>query len=402
MNTNWEHPSKELENSCRFPFRIPWWNSLPVVFLLLLLLTSCREKEPVFSPTPYMLQIPDYFPTRLNIPADNPLTEEGVVLGRYLFYDGRLSGRTSPDSLMSCGTCHLQENSFECGVNHPRYVGGRPYGITGIQTPHVMLPLINLVFNESGYFWSGLVSADSPDSQKRNIEDIVYMGVVAPHEMAADTNRVKAMIQSIPGYPELFEKAFGSRTVTFRNISKAIAQFIRTLVSSNSRFDRYMRGELQLSAQELNGFVLFMTEDGGDCFHCHGGDGNPLFTTNLFYNNGKDTLFNDNRDRYAVTGDPNDHGAYKAPTLRNIELTGPYMHDGRFTTLEEVIDFYSSQVVWSPYISSLMHHVQDGGIQLLPSEKADLIAFLKTLTDDSFLTNPAYAKPAVFPDGTSQ
>ncbi|NVO19966.1 MAG: cytochrome-c peroxidase [Bacteroidetes bacterium] len=371
------------------------------VILILFGMYGCREKENAYQPTPYNLVIPKFFPTHLNIPADNPLTVEGIALGRYLFYDGRLSGRTVTDSMMSCGTCHLQKNSFECGIDHPKYQGGHPFGITGIQTPHVMLPLINLVWNETGYLWSGLVSEDGPDPAKRNIEDIVYMGVIAPHEMDADTNRVKAMIQSIPGYPELFEKAFGSRLVTFRNISKAIAQFIRTLVSSNSKFDRYLRGEEQLNTQELSGYVLFMTEDGGDCFHCHGGDGNPLFTTNLFYNNGKDAVFTDQRDRYSVTRNPADIGAYKATTLRNIELTGPYMHDGRYKTLEEVIDFYSEHVTWSPSISPLMHHVNDGGIHLLPAEKADLIAFIKTLRDEEFLTNPAFSKPALFPDGSS-
>jgi cytochrome c peroxidase len=209
---------------------------------------------------------------------------------------------------MSCGTCHLQERAFECGIDHPRFTGGRTFGITGIETPHVMLPLINLVWNESGYFWSGVISSDNPDPSRQTLEDIDNMGVIAPHELNSDTNRVKALFQATPGYPELFEKAFGSRTVTFRNISRAIAQFVRTLVSANSKFDRYLRGEEQLTEQELHGYVLFMTEDGGDCFHCHGGDGNPLFTTNLFYNNGKDTEFSDPRDRYSVTQDPADIG----------------------------------------------------------------------------------------------
>ena len=377
---------------------------LPFLTILLMLaaFSSCRKNEPGYQATAYTLKIPKFFPTHVNIPADNPMTVEGIALGRYLFYDGRLSGRTDPDSMMSCGTCHLQKNSFECGIDHPKFIGGRPFGITGIPTPHVMLPMINLVWNESGYLWSGAVSKSSPIPFFRNIEDIVTIAVLAPNEMSADTNRVKALIQGTPGYPELFEKAFGSRTVTFRNIAKAISQFVRTLVSANSKFDRYMRGEEQLSTQELSGFVLFMTENGGDCFHCHGGDGNPLFTTNLFYNNGKDTVFTDPGDRYSITLDPTDIGAYKAPTLRNIELTGPYMHDGRFKTLEEVIDFYSHKVEWSPSISPLMHHVHDGGIQLLPSQKADLIAFIKTLRDDEFLVNPDFARPAIFPDGSSR
>ncbi len=379
-----------------FISRVLLWGTL----MLGLFISACTHDETAFSPTPYQLTVPKFFPTRMNIPADNPMTVEGVELGRYLFYDGRMSGNTEPEKMMSCGTCHLQSKSFECGIDHPKFSGGRTFGITGILTPHYMLPMINLVWNESGYLWSGSISESNPNPSQRNIEDIVGMAVTAPHEFAGDTIKTKALIQSIQGYPELFEKAFGSRTVTMRNISKAIAQFVRTLISSGSKFDKYMRGEQQLSTQELSGYVLFMTEDGADCFHCHGGSGNPLFTTNLFYNNGKDSGFNDPRDRFSVTGDPKDHGAYKATTLRNIELTGPYMHDGRFKTLEEVIDFYSQGIIWSPYIHPLMHHANDGGIQLTPGEKADLIAFIRTLRDDAFLTNPAYGAPDKLPDGT--
>ena len=362
---------------------------------------SCSKDPKTFSPPELVkLKIPQFFPTRLNIPADNPLTKEGIALGRYLFYDGRLSGRTAPDSMMTCATCHLQSHAFECGIDHPKYSGGFTFGITGIPTPHVMLPMQNLVWNESGYLWNGSIYATNATINKRNIEDLVWMGVVAPHEMHGDTNQTRNLIQQIPGYPELFEKAFGSRTVTMRNISKAIAQFIRTLVSSNSKFDRYLKGDQQLSDQELSGYVLFTTEDGADCFHCHGGSGNPLFTTNLFYNNGKDSVFTDPRDRYAETGDPADIGAYRAPSLRNIEFTGPYMHDGRFKTIDEVINFYSQHIVKSPYVHPLMHHLNDGGIQLTPSEKADLKAFLLTLSDFTFITNLDYSKPALFPDGS--
>ena len=367
--------------------------------LLAFSFSDCKHDDTDYKPTPYVIAVPKFFPTHMNIPPDNPMTVEGVELGRNLFYDGRMSGKTDADSTMSCATCHLQSSSFECGINHPKFLGGRPFGITGIKTPHFMLPMINLVWNETGYLWSGAIYEGNTNTTQRNIEDIVGMAVTAPHEFAGDTNKTKSMIQSISGYPELFEKAFGSRTVTMRNISKAVAQFTRTLISSDSKFDRYMRGEEQLSVQELNGYVLFMTEDGADCFHCHGGSGNPLFTTNLFYNNGKDSVFNDSRDRFSVTGDPADKGAYKATTLRNIELTGPYMHDGRFKTLEEVIDFYSQGIIWSPNVHPLMHHAYDGGINLTQNEKTDLIAFIKTLRDDIFLTNPAFGPPTKLPDG---
>ena len=370
--------------------------------IIILLLFSCDEKDPApYVPTPYALEIPKYFPTQLNIPADNPLTEEGIMLGRYLFYDGRLSGRTDFDSLMSCGSCHIQANSFEPGINNNVFTGGRTFGLNGAPTPHVALPLINLVWNPNGYLWNGSIRRNNPDVNRRNLEDLVWMGVTAPHEMDGDTNRTKALIQQLPGYPELFEKAFGSKTVTMKNISRAIAQFVRTFVSADSRFDRYMHGELQITQQELNGFILFTTEEGADCFHCHGSSGNPLFTTNLFYNNGKDTEFNDPRDRYAVTGDETDRGAYKATTLRNINLMGPYMHDGRFQTLDEVISFYSHQVKMSPWVNPLMHHVAEGGVQLTPNEKSDLKAFILSLQDDNFLTNPDFAPPAVFPDGST-
>ena len=354
-----------------------------------------------YDPTPYELKIPKFFPTKLNIPPDNPMTFEGVELGRYLFYDGRLSGHSDPSMHMSCATCHLQKNSFECGVDHPKYSGGFPFGVGGKPTPHVMLPLVNLVWNHSGYLWNGLISNDNPNPYFRNIEDLVWMGVVAEHEMNSDTNSAKAAIQSIPEYRELFRKAFGSETVTMKNIGRAIAQFIRTLISANAKFDKYMRGEVQLSQSEMNGFVLFTTEEGADCFHCHGSYGNPLFTTNLFYNNGKDSLFTgehaDPRDRYHVTGDPSDRGAYKATTLRNIIKTGPYMHDGRYATLDDVLRFYNEQLVWSPYINPLMHHINNGGVLLTPAELDDLKAFLSTLHDEEFLNNPEFSRPARLP-----
>jgi cytochrome c peroxidase len=216
--------------------------------------------------------------------------------------------------------------------------------------------------------------------------------------MHSDTNRSKQVIARTKGYPALFKKAFGSEVVTMKNISRAIAQFVRTLVSSNSKFDRFLVGQAQLTSSELNGYVLFMTEQGADCFHCHGGDGNPLFTSNLFYNNGKDTIFTDPFDRRYITGNAADAGAYKAPTLRNLAFTAPYMHDGRFSSLDQVLGFYNSELVWSPAISPLMHHISTGGIKLTPLELADLKAFLLTLTDSSFITNPAFGKPDKFPD----
>ena len=135
-----------------------------VALFVLLFASACKPDDPEYNPTPYEIKVPKFFPTNMNIPADNPLTVEGVELGRYLFYDGRLSGQTQPCSMMSCGTCHLQSRSFECGIDHPKFTGGKTFGLTGIVTPHYMLPLINLVWNESGYLWSGSVCPDKRPS----------------------------------------------------------------------------------------------------------------------------------------------------------------------------------------------------------------------------------------------
>lgn len=350
---------------------------------------SCRKHLesdiiPIQKPTPYEINIPAGFPTILNIPENNPMTVEGIELGRSLFYDSRLAGRADEGKYMTCASCHIQENSFIIGQPRPH-----PFGIDGIPTHHAMLPLINLIWNPGTFGWNGSVPS---------IEEDVLGVITDPTEFNSSYEAVEQAIREIPGYPKLFNKAFGTEEVTVDRIARAIAQFVRILISADSKFDKYLRGEIQLSASELNGFVLFTTEEGADCFHCHGGAGNPLFTTHLFYNNGKDTIFDDPSDRYSITGDPMDQGGYKASTLRNIEFTQPYMHDGRFNSLEEVINFYSHNLLWSPYIDPLMHHIATGGTQLTPNEKADLKAFLLTLSDNTFVTNPEFSKPEKFPD----
>ncbi len=337
-----------------------------LLLLITVIISSCRKPTEKFSATPYNLEIPKFFPTKLNIPEDNPLTVEGIELGELLFHDTRLSGYTgsNPDSMMSCATCHRREHAYDVGIDNPRFPNGVTHGVTGIATPHSPMPLFNLVFNHEGYFWNGMIHPSNPDAQKRTLENVVRMGIIAPHEMNTTVEKAVAAIQRDATYPTLFQKAFGTEEITIERIEKAIAQYLRSLVSSNSKFDRYLRNDENLSPQELRGYILFATEEGADCFHCHGSDGNPLFTTNLFYNNGLDAVFNDERDRYAFTGNENDRGVYRAPSLRNIEVTPPYMHDGRFTTLDEVLQFYNFEVQNSPYISPLMHKANQGGTML--------------------------------------
>ncbi len=383
--------------------------NMVLVALGVLMVHSCTQDETTgqqpqtFKPTPYNIPEVTYFPKELNIPEDNPMTVEGVTLGRYLFYDGRLSGRTDPDFLMSCATCHVQEKGFECGIDNPKFPGGKTVGLSGKPSPHYMLPLVNLVYNNNGYFWNGFIRKDNPYTGSaaygvpaeepynfKNIESAVWMAITAPHEMDGNIEQTVKTIAGIDMYPPMFKAAFGTEEVTYDRISKAIAQFVRSIISYRSKFHKYLRHEAELSPSEKRGHDLFFSED-ADCFHCHGGS--VLMTTNQYYNNAKDNVFKDKMDRYSVTGDPMDMGAYRAPSLINVELTAPYMHDGRFKTLDEVIDFYSAGLIYSDFVHPLMKAVRYRGVQLKDQQKKDLKAFLLTLTDWELINDPAYSCP---------
>ncbi len=374
---------------------------------------SCSSDDPIidsFSPTPYVIPDAPHFPKILNIPEDNPMTVEGVDLGRYLFYDGRLSGNTSKDLLMSCATCHIQENGFEVGIDHPKYVGGITFGLPipdfpdGKPTPHFMLSIVNTVYNSNGYFWNGMINESNnslgnenlgvpADSQFnfKNLESLAWLTITAPHEMNSTVERSVATINAVALYKEKFKAAFGTEEVNYDRISKAIAQFVRSIVSHNSKFHKSLRQEAELNPLEQQGHDLFFSED-ADCFHCHGGS--ILMTTNDFFNNGKDATFDpEDHDRHFVTGDALDIGAYRAPSLINVELTAPYMHDGRFKSLDEVIDFYSEGLVYSDYVHPLMKNVRQKGVQLTENEKSALKAFLLTLTDNELIQDPQFSCP---------
>lgn len=357
-----------------------------IIFLFALIFcSSCARKSiesASYKPSPYTFDL-EFDKDEYNIPLDNPMTIEGVELGRRLFYDNRLSG----DSLrpFCCASCHKQENAFECGLN--KFEDGFPIGNSGHKSKHVMLPLFNLVFNNVGYFWNGKIDAHS-----MNIESTVLMAIKAPHEFDSEPEKVINLISRDTIYQKLFFKAFGTCQIDIDNISKAIAQFVRSIVSFNSKFDKFMAGELELSKEELNGFYLFSTEK-ADCFHCHGGPQTPLWTTNIFSNNALDVEFDTLNDRYSVTKNIMDIGAYRVPTVRNIAFTAPYMHDGRFKTLDEVLQFYNNELKRSPFVDATQINVNHGGMHLTDSQISDLKAFLLTLSDSSLLTNKKYSNP---------
>jgi cytochrome c peroxidase len=334
---------------------------------------SCSSEDPAYEPMPLQLDIPPIFSNTIIppvIPSDNPLTVEGVALGKRLFFDPILSG----DGTQSCASCHAPEKAFADNLS-------LSIGIDGLTGTRNAMPLFNLAWNYNERFnWDG--SALSLERQ-------ALEPVENPIELHSNWAEVVQRLQNHPEYPEWFRLAFNTDAITKELTTKAIAQFERTLISANSKFDRYTLGEATLTAQELNGLDIFLREDKGDCFHCHGNPNNPLWTDNDFHNNGLDATVTD-LGLGAVTGDPNDDGKFRTPSLRNLAFTAPYMHDGRFATLDAVIDFYSEGLQDSPTIDPLMKNVDQGGVQLSASDKADLKAFLLTLTDDAFITNSSF------------
>lgn len=336
--------------------------------LLGLALSSCR-KEPVQpdGPTPLDLAIPSNFPV-MNIPPDNPTTVEGVALGRKLFYETRLSG----DNTQSCASCHAQAFGFTDN--------GKAFstGIDGLQGNINAMAVINIGW-ASELFWDGRAAG---------VEAQAGMPVENPIEMHETWANVVTKLSADPDYRAAFKTAFGTEEISKDLATKAIAQFERTLISGNSEYDKFKRGEPHtMSESAIRGMDLFFSET-ADCFHCHSFD---LFTDNAFHNNGLDqTLWEGNIGRAAVTGNSADHGKFRTATLRNIAFTGPYMHDGRFQSLEEVIEHYNSGIRYTGTLDPLLTR---GNLNLTGQQKTDLLEFLHTLTDSTFLNNPDFGPP---------
>lgn len=330
--------------------------------------------------TPYDFPQPYFFPKAI-LPDYNPLTEEGIALGRKLFWDPQISKNNN----ISCASCHAPELAFADNV--PFSVG-----VHNEQTSRNSMALINLAWNTS-FFWDGRVST---------LEEQISHPINDPIEMDMNWKSVVSRLGADESYNGMFTAAFGNECIDSVRVSYAIAQFLRTMVSANSRFDQAMYwGGLPLSPAEYRGLELFLAEGGdpsyypggqrgGDCFHCHGG-ALVQFTDHLFHNNGLDTVFTD-VGREAVTGLAYDRGVFRTPTLRNIGLTAPYMHDGRFETLHDVIAHYNTGGHLSATIDPFMKF-PIVGLQLTAQDFDDLVAFLHTLTDEEFVNNPAFKKP---------
>lgn len=330
---------------------------------------------------PYKLSYPAYFGNRITVPENNPTTKQGVYLGRMLFYETKLSSTNT----VSCASCHKQKFAFSDDRAFSTGVGKN-------LTARNSMSLVNLIWVRS-FFWDGRVAS---------LEEQAMVPLQHPDEMGESPEHVARKLQRTKEYPPLFKLAFGTRKISGENIAKALAQFERTLISADAPYDRYLRGEYKPTAEELHGLELFMTNPvprdgirGANCGFCHG---TPKLFMELFHNNGLDTVPKD-IGREKLTGLPADRGRFRVATLRNIAVTAPYMHDGRFKTLEEVLDHYNEHIQESPSLSQFLQNKSNepGGkrLRLTSKEKEDIVIFLRMLTDSTFLNNPDFADPGI-------
>lgn len=350
-------------------------------FISVLFFTSCRDgnlTDITFSPTKYVVEESETeFLGPLPIPPDNELTHEGIKLGQHLFFDPILSG----DNTMSCGSCHDPQKAFTDGL-------ALSPGIDGVFGRRSSMSLVNSAYYTKGLFWDG---------RSTTLEEQALLPVEDEIELHDDWDGVEEELRASEIYPKMFREAFGiedTEEITRDLAAKALSQFQRIILSGNSKFDKVVvKGVGAFSDEEYFGLETFfdvnpLLQD-GECGHCHN---DPLFTTNQYFDNGLQVA--DSYSEYKdiglgqVTGNQFDYGKFRAPTLRNIALTAPYMHDGRFNTLEEVIDHYDSGGHATPNKDGLIYP-----LSLTDQQKEGLIAFLHTLTDTSFLENPYLTNP---------
>lgn len=337
------------------------------ILLILPFLFSCSDEDE-YKNVPIDFKVPSNFPALAYDFTNNPPTEKGFELGKKLFYDGRLAS----DGIVSCGFCHIQENAF---THHGHTVS---HGVNNAAGTRNSPPIQNMAF-QTAYMWDGATT-------HLDLQPIIPF--TSPIEMNGNFSSAIEMMKSDAEYKKLFKQAFNDGQINSENMLKALGQFMALLVSSNSKFDKYRRNESggTMTADELDGYAIFNQK----CASCHATD---LFTDNSFRNNGLaiNPQVND-IGRFRVTQIETDRYKFKVPSLRNIEKTAPYMHDGRFYTLEAVLNHYASGVNNTENLDPSLNNNGTLGIPLTEVEKVKIIAFLKTLTDNEFLTNSKFAE----------
>lgn len=358
--------------------------------MVVTVITGCEDEEPAednvvvltgipYDPVSYEIPAPDHYPD-MPIPADNQTTVDGVILGQHLFYDPILSG----DSTMSCINCHLPELNWTDGV-------AKSIGIDGLETRRSAMTLFNVGYYDSGLFWDGRVST---------LEAQALLPIEDPVELHTTWPEVEAKLRRHSVYPTLFRKAFGITTtdeITSDLAAKAMAQFQRLIsASGDSKYDQWQAGNYFPNDLEFRGFQHFfdVSDDFNqlECGHCHNA---PLFTSNEYFNNGLQSAatlddFADN-GLGDVVGSRAKNGFMRAPTLYNISLSAPYMHDGSISTLDEAIDHYVSGGHFSPNKDALIDDVSLDPVT--DRDKVALTAFIEMLVDTSYLSNPYLQNP---------
>lgn len=312
------------------------------------------------------IDIPSNFPQPVYDLEKNIITQNGIALGRQLFYDGLLS----VDGSTSCGSCHQQVSGFiqqDHDLSH---------GVENRVGRRNALPLSNLIFSSS-FFWDGGVF---------NLDLTPLNAIENQMEMDEKIDNVLKKLNASALYRIRFKEAYGTDTISTKLFLKSISQFLATMISANSRYDRYVRNEgVQLTTDELDGLKIFKDK----CISCHATD---LFTDGTFRNNGSTADFRFDKGRQEITLNDLDIGKFKVPSLRNVEITGPYMHNGSIETLEEVLEHYDSGMKPSATLDPIFLLRSKPGLSIDDNEKKKLIAFLKTLTDQEFLKDKRFSE----------
>lgn len=324
---------------------------------------SCKKNDSTTVPEAITLAIPAGFPPPQYNFSNNPLTKQGFELGRKLFYDGRLS----KDGNFPCASCHQQFSAFIT------YDHDFSHGFNNQFTTRNALPIFNLAW-QTAFQWDGGVN---------NLELQPLAPLTAANEMAEDINTVINKLKADNLYPGMFKAAFGNSEINSQLMLKAMAQFMVMMVSADSKYDRVKKGTASFTAEETSGYNTFKAK----CAACHT---EPLFTDLSYRNNGLEANgFLNDYGRMRITGKNTDSLKFKVPSLRNTALTFPYMHDGRLYTFDQVLNHYTTGIVQSPTLDPLLKN----GIALNSTERVNLKAFLRTLTDSTFIKDPRFAQP---------
>lgn len=337
-----------------------------VMVVLTALAISCQKELPPFTSTFPGFEQPTHFPEPAYHFDTNPLTEAGFQLGRRLFYEPRLSRNNT----ISCGSCHIQASGF---THHGHDVS---HGIDDRLGRRNAPPIMNLAWHKEFNHDGGVFDLD--------LQPLVP--ITTHEEMDESMENVITKLRNTKDYPGLFKATFGSPEITSNRLLKALSQFMVMCISADSKYDRVLRGQAEFSEQEAAGYLVFQN----NCATCHQ---EPLFTDLSYRNNGIGIGHNDDQGRYEVTLNASDKYKFKVSSLRNLKYTAPYMHDGRFYTLEAVLNKYTNTMVHVENIDSVFKK-SDGrfGLELTQAEQRHLLYFLETLNDESFITNPLLAE----------